>query len=212
MVVTEENNSIINKEVDANKRVSLEELELIEQVKKGDLMAFEALYDMHRVAIYRTVVAITNDRQMAEEILQETFLKAFKYIDQIHEDVSLAPWLYRVAVNLAYDLGARRRRGLMALNKFINWVVKQPLLSPEQKVEKREQQEIIYKALNKLEFNHRATLVLFYLQDFSLNEIAEIMDCPVGTVKSRLYYARDYLREHLLVEQQVAGGLIYEFT
>jgi RNA polymerase sigma-70 factor (ECF subfamily) len=84
--------------------------------------------------------------------------------------------------------------------------------SPEQTVEEHELYELVYEAINKLEFKQRASLVLFYLHDFSLNEIAEIMDCPVGTVKSRLHYARENLRRELLADQRLPGGLIYEFT
>jgi RNA polymerase sigma-70 factor (ECF subfamily) len=79
--------------------------------------AFEQLYDLHKSSIYRTALAITSDKMTAEEILQETFLRAFKHITRIHDGVSLAPWLYRIAVNLAYDLTARRKRGLNMLNK-----------------------------------------------------------------------------------------------
>lgn len=189
-----------------------EELELITQAKQGNMQAFERLYEMHKMPIYRTALAITGDRMIAEEILQETFLRAFKYIKKVHNGVSLSPWLYRVAVNQAYDLTAKKRRGLNLLNGFIDWLVAPPLTSPEQKLEERELQDLVYEAINKLEFKQRTTLVLFYLQDFSMQEIAEIMDCPVGTVKSRLYYARANLRQALLADERLPGGLAYDFT
>jgi RNA polymerase sigma-70 factor, ECF subfamily len=189
-----------------------EELRLINQAKKGNLDAFEGLYEMHRLSIYRTALAITGDRMTAEEILQETFLRAFKHIDRVYDGVSLSPWLYRVAVNLAYDLTAKKRRGLAALSQLFEWFVAPVLISPEREVEERELQEAIYHAINKLEFKQRTTLVLFYLQDFTLQEIAEVMDCPVGTVKSRLHYARENLRQALLADKGMQGGLIYEFT
>ena len=130
----------------------------------------------------------------------------------MYEDVSLSPWLYRVAVNLAYDLTAKRRRGLTVLNTLKDWLTVSPLSLPERKVEERELQDLVHEAINKLEFRQRATLVLFYLQDFSLQEIAEIMDCPVGTVKSRLHYARINLRRELLADERLPGGLAYEFS
>jgi RNA polymerase sigma-70 factor (ECF subfamily) len=124
----------------------------------------------------------------------------------------LSPWLYRIAVNLAYDRAARRRRWLAALDGIIEPLVTSAVASPEQMVEERELYELVYEAINKLKFKQRATLVLFYLHDFSLTEIAEIMDCPVGTVKSRLHYARENLRRELLADQRLVSGLIYEFT
>ncbi len=144
--------------------------------------------------------------------MQETFLRAFKNINKIYENTSLSPWLYRVAVNLAYDLTAKRRRRLTVLDTLKGWLTVAPLSLPERKVEERELQELIYEAINKLEFRQRSTLVLFYLQDFSLQEIAEIMECPVGTVKSRLHYARTNLRKALLADERLLGGLAYEFS
>lgn len=79
-------------------------------------------------------------------------------------------------------------------------------------MEEREAQDLLYETINRLEFKQRTTLVLFYLQDFSLAEIAEVMGCPVGTVKSRLHYARENLRRELLADKRLPGGLIYEFT
>jgi RNA polymerase sigma-70 factor (ECF subfamily) len=192
--------------------VTSEEIDLIAKAKRGDLVAFEALYEMHKAAIYRTALAITNDRCTAEEILQDTFLRAFKHLQRVREDVSLAPWLYRIAVNLAYDWTVKRKRWLAALNNLVERFVLPNIASPEHAAEERELQELIYEAINRLEFKQRTTLVLFYLQDFSLLEIAEIMECPVGTVKSRLHYARENLRQELVADKRLPGGLIYEFT
>lgn len=189
-----------------------EEFELIERARRGDLNAFEALYELHKTPIYRTALAITGDRALAEEILQETFIKVYRHIDRVREGVSLAPWLYRVTVNLAYDLSAKKRRGVNLLEQFMDWLATRSPNSPEQKLEERELQDLIYRIINRLEFKQRTTLVLFYMQAFSLHEIAEIMDCPVGTVKSRLHYARVNLKRELLAETRVSGGITYELT
>jgi RNA polymerase sigma-70 factor (ECF subfamily) len=192
---------------------SEEEVRLITRAKRGDLEAFEGLYEIHKGSIYRTALAITGDRLAAEEILQETFLRAFKHLHGVREGVSLSPWLYRITVNLAYDYGkARSRNWQVALDGIIEQLIAPATASPEQMVEERELYDLVYEAIDKLEFKQRATLVLFYLRDFSLNEIAEIMECPVGTVKSRLYYARENLRRELLADQRLSVGLAYEFT
>ncbi len=189
-----------------------EEFKLVARARRGDLRAFEGLYDLHKGPVYRTAMAITGDRLCAEEILQETFLRAFKNLDHIREGVSLSPWLYRIAVNLSYDWTARRRRGPIALDGVIEQLMAPVTTSPEVKAEERELYGLVYEAIDKLEFKQRATLVLFYLHDFSLVEIAEIMDCPVGTVKSRLHYARENLRRELLADQRLPVSLAYEFT
>ncbi len=189
-----------------------EELSLVTRVRQGDLEAFETLYEMHKTAIYRTALAITGDRLTAEEILQETFLRVFKNIHNIREGGTLSSWLYRIAVNLAYDWISQHRRRQVTLDNIIEQVIMPAVAPPDQTVEERELQSLIHEAIDKLEIKQRVTLVLFYLQDFSLAEIAEIMDCPVGTVKSRLYYARQNLRRELLADRRLPTGLNYEFT
>ena len=189
-----------------------EELDLIALAKQGDVVAFERLYEMHKAAIFRTALVVTNDRAVAEEILQDAFLRAYKHINRVHDGVSLAPWLYRITVNLAYDWAVKQRRWLTVINNFVERIVITNVPSPEHSVEEMETQALLYEAINRLEFKQRTTLVLFYLQDFSLAEIAEVMECPIGTVKSRLHYARTNLRRELLADNRIPGSLVYEFT
>ena len=189
------------------------EVNLILRAKRGDLRSFEALYEMHKSCIYRTALAITSDRSAAEEILQEAFLRAFKHIQNVREGVSMLPWLYRIAVNLAYDHGkARSRHWYVALDGIVEQLIAPASASPEQRLEERELYALVYDAIAKLEIKQRVALVLFYLHDFSLDEIAEIMDCPLGSVKSRLHYARENLRRELLADERLPMGLAYEFT
>ena len=188
-----------------------EETSLVTRAKQGDLEAFETLYEIHKTAVYRTALAITGDRLTAEEILQEAFLRVFKNINTAREGVSLSPWLYRIAVNLAYDWLSQHRWRQVTLDDILEQLIIPAVTPPDQTVEEHELYGLVHEAIDKLEFKQRATLVLFYLHDFSLSEIAEIMDCPVGTVKSRLYYARENLRRELLADQRLPTSLIYEF-
>jgi RNA polymerase sigma-70 factor (ECF subfamily) len=190
-----------------------DEIKLIARAKCGDLEAFETLYGMYKGPIYRTGLAITGDRLAAEEILQEAFLRAFRHMHNVREGVSLSPWLQRIAVNLAYDYwAARRRHWQVDLDGYIEQLIAPAVASPEQTVEERELYSLVYEAIDRLEFRQRVTLTLFYLHDFSLTEVAEIMECPVGTVKSRLHHARENLRRELLADQRLPQGLAYEFT
>lgn len=188
------------------------EAELVARAKDGDMVAFEALYEMHKSSLFHTVIAITSNRQAAEEILQEAFLRAFKRIDDIREGAPLAPWLYRVAINLAYDWTRRRQRWHTILDDLMGRLQIMTPQSPEQMIEERELYDLVYEAIERLDFKHRTTLVLFYMHDFSLEEVADIMKCPVGTVKSRLYYARKKLRRELLADQRLPRGIAYEYT
>lgn len=188
------------------------EAQLVARAKKGDIEAFEALYKKYKGSIYRTSLAITRDRGAAEEILQDSFLRAFRHIDNVHDGAPIAPWLHRIAINLSYSWTTRRESWLMSLEKVIDRLVAAPKTSPEHAIEKNELQQIVREAIDQLEFPQRATIILFYLEEFSLAEIAEIMDCPVGTVKSRLYYGREKLREALLADQRLPRTIAYEFA
>ncbi|MFQ5595665.1 MAG: RNA polymerase sigma factor [Anaerolineae bacterium] len=189
-----------------------EEAQLIARAKAGDIGAFEALYKRHKGSIYRTALAITRERAPAEEILQETFLRAFRHIDKVRDGAPITPWLHRIAINLSYTWSTKHTRWLIGLEETVDRLVVAPRYSPERAMEQTELQQVVREAIDRLEFHHRATIVLFYLEEFSLAEIAEIMDCPVGTVKSRLYYAREKLREALLADQRLPLALAYEAT
>jgi len=186
--------------------------QLIAQIRGGDLQSLETLYDRYKDQIYRTALAITRDQQAAEDILQDCFLRLHANIDRLDGSVPIAPWLYRVTVNLSYNWHARGRRWIHSLEGVIEGLVSGPQTSPERQAERRELKDIVQRAIDSLSFNQRAVVVLFYLGGFSLEEIAYILDCPVGTVKSRLHYARRNLRRWLEKEGYWRPEVVYEFS
>lgn len=189
-----------------------EDGQLISQIRQGNILALKALYEKYKVQLYRTALAITGDREAAEDILQDCFLKVYTYSDRLDGSVPLSPWLHRVAVNLSYNWVNRKRRWLQYLEEAIDHLLTSPRILPESTLEKRELQRVVQKAIASLSFEHRAVIVLFYLNGFNLNEIAYILDCPVGTVKSRLHYARRNLRRKLEKERQLLPEMAYEFS
>ncbi len=185
---------------------------LISQIRQGNILALKALYEKYKVQVYRTALAITHDRQAAEDILQDCFLKVYTYSDRLDGSLPLSPWLHRVAVNLSYNWVNKRRRWLQPLEEIIEQVVAPPRTLPEHVVETGELQRVVQRAIVSLSFEHRVVVVLFYLNGFSLNEIAYVLDCPVGTVKSRLHYARQKLRRKLERERHLLPEVVYEFS
>lgn len=179
--------------------------ELIQQSRSGDLRAFEALYDRYKSQVYRAVLAITGDAVSAEDILQETFLRLHANIDRVDGSTPISPWLHRVAVNLAYNHVARNRRRASPLSSLLDLLVAGASSGPVRHVERAETNNAVQAAIASLSISHRLVVTLFYLCDFSLEEIAYILDCPVGTVKSRLYYARNQLRTQLSSEFGALG-------
>jgi RNA polymerase sigma-70 factor (ECF subfamily) len=188
---------------------------LVVRIREGDLSALGALYDKYRLQVFHTALAITADHQIAEDILQEAFLRLYSYADRIDLSVPVAPWLYRVTVNLSHTWVTRQANRWTSLDSLINWLVAPALNSPERQFEARDLRTMVWDALEGLPFNQRVVVILHYLNGLNLKEIAYILDCPVGTAKSRLFYGRQALRRQLMsrLEQvAVAPEVTYDLT
>src|SRR5512135_3367717 len=171
--------------------------DLIRRLCDGDLAALGTLYDRYRLPVFHTALAITHDRQAAEDILQECFLKLNSYAPRIDVSLPLEPWLYRVTVNLSYTWISRRSRWLVSLESVIDKLVSPARAGAEYHAEMSEFQAVLQRAIDSLPAGQRMTVILYYLNDLSLKEISYILDCPVGTVKSRLHYGREHLKKCL---------------
>src|SRR3954454_11975813 len=189
---------------------ALEDIALVRKVQNGDIAAFESLFHKYKAVIYRTALAITRDAGVAEEVLQDCFYRTYINIQRIHGDMPLAPWLHRVTINLSCNALKKRRYWVEPLENLREKLFSDPYHSPEHVFEQQELQGTMRDVINELPLKHRVVIVLHYLQDFSLPEIAEILNCPVGTVKSRLHYARKVLKTELerreLAAQQDNGS------
>jgi len=185
---------------------------LIVRIRDGDLKALGELYERYKMSVYRTALAVTHDEGVAEDILQDAFLRVYAYADRIDETVSLGPWLYRVTVNLAYSWTSRAKRWLHSLHDMLDRWVLSTQRHPEAATVEQEWRQILLQAIDKLPPAHRIVIILHYLDGLSLKEIARVTDVPEGTVKSRLYYARERLRDILEQEQRLVTEVAYDFT
>lgn len=184
--------------------------ELVSRIRAGDLDAFEILYHKYKDQLYRTALGITSDRGAAEEIMQDCFLRAYDNIDRVDGRSSLRPWLHRIIVNLSYNWAAKRRLRLISLEDVFDRLLPISHNSPERAFQKEELLNVVYDAIGSLSMPQRVVVVLFYLQGFSLAEIAYVLDCPVGTVKSRLHSARKALRQRLTADLRIPREAAYE--
>ena len=173
--------------------------DIICRAQSGDLGAFEVLYTKHAQRVYRTALAILGNPQTAEEVLQDCFLRAYKHLHTLNGDPSISPWLHRVAVNLCYSHLRRNYRVQLtiSLESLSNYFAPDSVPSPEEDVYRNEMQTALKRGLASLSFKHRTVIVLHYLQGFSLEDIAYVLNCPVGTVKSRLHHGRKTLSRRL---------------
>lgn len=184
--------------------------QLIERVRGGNLEALGELYERYRTQVFRVALAITRDPAAAEDVLQEAFLKVNQYADRIDTNLPLGPWLYRVTVNLSCSWTSRSNRWLVSIEGLIDRLIAPPQNSPEPCAESNEVQRTVQAAVDRLPEGHRVVVVLYYLAECSLKDIADILGCPVGTVKSRLHYARETLRDALEGSAALFPEVVYE--
>jgi len=171
--------------------------ELIQQLQNADLEALGLLFERHRARVYHTALAIVRDPEAAEDILQDCFLKVYVNAKRIDPNRPLAPWLYRVTVNLSYTWLSRRNGRRTPFDDAIDNVISPMRQAPDRLAEQTETRQKVRRAIGDLSLDQRVVVVLYYLNGLGLQDIAEILDLPVGTVKSRLYYARENLRSKL---------------
>ena len=182
-----------------------EEVELVRRAQRGDLGAYDELVRRYQERIYATVYHMTSNHEDANDLAQETFIKAFHALKSFKGGSSFYTWLYRIAVNKTINfLKQRRHRTHMSLNDLDVNAEHDPDLvalisekTPRREAGLAELQEKLNEAMQKLSEAHRLVVTLHDVQGLPHEEIAEIMDCNVGTVRSRLFYARQQLQAWL---------------
>lgn len=183
---------------------------LILQLQEQSLDALGILYDRHHKMVYRTALAIIGDIEAAEDLLQDVFLRLFRFADHIDPDRPIEPWIYRITVNLAYTY-LKRRKWQQPLEDFAEWLAGDNGNSPARQAENNEEWYEMERAIQSLSPPQRTVIVLHYVNELSLEEISEILKVPAGTVKSRLHYGRQALRSFMSVDN-VVSEVQYDFT
>ena len=178
--------------------------DLIRRLRADDLDAFHELFDRYRSSIYRTAYGLTGDPQAAEEILQDTFARAYARRAALRDDVSPLPWLHRVAVNLCFSRRRRKQPATTVDEQVVQ--IEAPGVEPEALSEQKELRQIVRDGVAALPPKHQSVVVLYYLHGLSLQETATFLDIRLGTVKSRLHYALRGLRAHLEGDRRFDGA------
>jgi len=179
--------------------------ELVRRTRRGDLAAYEELVRRYQERIYATVYHMTSNHEDANDLAQEAFIKAYRALKSFRGTSSFYTWVYRIAVNKTINfLKQRRHRMQMSLNDLDANAEHDPDLvalisekTPRRDVNLAELQEKLNAALQKLSEPHRLVVILHDVQGLPHEEIAQIMDCNIGTVRSRLFYARQQLQAYL---------------
>ncbi len=182
-----------------------EENELVDRARRGDLAAYDDLVKRYQERIYATVYHMTANHEDANDLAQEAFIKAFHALKSFKGGSSFYTWVYRIAVNKTINfLKQRKNKTQMSLDDLDFHAEHDPDLvalisdkTPRREVGLTELQEKLNAALQRLSEPHRLVVTLHDVQGLSHEEIAKIMDCNIGTVRSRLFYARQQLQAYL---------------
>jgi len=173
---------------------------LIKGLKKGHEEAFSRLLDTYGNKVLQTAFFYLKSRELAQDICQEVLLTVFKEIKNFKGESSLYTWIYRITVNKCYDF-SKQKKNQHEILIDMETVAEKDLGQPtDEQVLKKLEQESIRKALQKLDFTYREVIFLFYYQRLKIEEMAEILNCQPGTVKSRLSRGRERLKQ-ILVEE-----------
>ena len=168
---------------------------LVTRAQQGDRGAFGELIGIHYNGVIQVVYHLCGNAQVAEDAAQETFLRAWQHLPDYRPQGALRSWLYRIAVNAALDMV--RREAKIASEDVDELPLADAQPGPEASVVAGERAALVQQAVNALPPASRAVLVLREYQELSYQEIAATLDIPVGTVMSRLNYARSQLRTRL---------------
>lgn len=188
-----------------NKARAAEDLALVKRAKNEDATAYDELIRRYQERIYATIYHMTSNHEDANDLTQETFIKAYRALKSFKGDSSFYTWVYRIAVNKTINfLKQRKNRYHMSLNDLDFSVENDPDLvalisdkTPRRDLNLSELQDKLNAAMQKLSEAHRMVVILHDIQGLSHDEIAEMMNCNVGTVRSRLFYARQQLQATL---------------
>ena len=192
----------------AAKKTTIDETELVHRAKNGERNAFSELVCIHAQGVRNVIYRMCGDTQIAEDAAQETFIQAWLHLSSYRPQTSLRNWLYRIAVNAATDMLRKEKRILPTDIGDLPLTDARP--GPELLVSQQERTALVQRAVLSLPEASRAVLVLREYEEMSYHEIADALDIPVGTVMSRLNYARKLLKDKLapklLLQTEVEHG------
>jgi RNA polymerase sigma-70 factor (ECF subfamily) len=182
----------------------MDDLKIIESCLLGNTRVFSRLIDTYKNMVYNLAYRMSNNSQEAEDISQEAFLRAFQSLARFNPSYKFSTWLYQITLNIIRDRLKKKELNYVSLDTPIETddseFYPQPAdltNNPEQIIAQKESRQAIQQAIYSLPLKYREVLVLRHLQDLSYIEIANILKLPAGTVKIRLYRAREQLRKIL---------------
>ena len=181
------------------KDVSENELKLIDNAINGDIDSFEELIKKHQKFAYNVALKYLKDPADAEDATQEALIKAFRYLKSFNKNSKFSTWLYRIVINTCKDTLRKQRneQNNYSLNNEDNYIdaIEDETYEPLKNAENEELGKYLHKAIEQLDMNYKDVIILCDMKDYSYQEISDILEVPLGTVRSRINRGRKKLRK-----------------
>ncbi len=178
--------------------------DLIKQAIEGDESAYRQLLENYRGAIFNLLFKMVRNKEETEDLVQEAFMKAFKALPSFNEEYAFSTWLYKIAINNCIDHMRKKRLKTYSINKPVqskdgelDREFPDTSMSPDKELLNEERTLLIEAAIDELPENYKVAIVLRHSKEKSYEEIAELLDIPLGTVKARIFRAREMLKKKL---------------
>ena len=183
--------------------MTADDLRLINECREGNTAAFGELVSRYQDRLFNTVLRLVNNAEDARDVVQDSFLHAYQALHTFKGDSLFFTWLYRIAINTAISMKRKQKPALRIQAGTSDSNLIEPTDSAESSrpghaIEMAEEERMVHVALSKLSAEHRAVLVMKDMEGMKYEEMAEILEVPIGTIRSRLHRARLELREILL--------------
>jgi len=184
--------------------VNLLESQLVKLALKGDQAAFAELVELYQEKLYHMAYRMLNNRQEAEDVVQDTFMRVYNNLERYDDTMKFSTWIYRIATNLCIDR-LRKRKPIYSLDAESSEyegldgysMIPSDNRTPESELLLSETQRIIHQAIDTLPPKYKTVMILRYIHELSLQEVGDILDMPVTTIKTRVHRGREFLRKKL---------------
>ena len=194
------------------------DIDLIEEVKRNNKQAFKTLFINHREKVARTAYLILKDHQLAEDVVQDTFLQVSLKIRKLSDPTLFEGWLYKITVNYCFQILRKQRKITTSpLEEYIDsgFEVNFDNHTPEDMIIAKDTKERMLQSIYSLPTKYTVVIILYYYNNFSVKEIADIIEESESNVKARLFRARKLLEKSLDIDDAATthsskGGLLYE--